>query len=286
MNEVKSRLGVIGGSGVYQLDGLVQTSWESVKSKFGEPSDELLFGNLYGQELVFLPRHGRGHRIPPHAINYRANIDVLRKVGVDRIVSVSAVGSLREDLIPGTFVLVDQFVDQTMNRVRSFFDTGNVAHVSMAHPTCTDLRNQILASAKEIDESLVNGGTYIAIEGPQFSTVAESHLYRSWSCDVIGMTNMPEARLAREAGICYSVVAMVTDFDCWHPDHDSVSAKQIVETFHGNVQRVQRLITAIVKQVSSVRSEVPRSCTCAQSLDYALMTDLSCRISSPFDQLN
>lgn len=286
VKKVGARLGVIGGSGIYQLDGLVQTRWESLKSRFGDPSDELLFGNLFGQDVVFLPRHGRGHRIPPHAINYRANIDALRKVGVDRIISVSAVGSLREDLTPGTFVLVDQFVDQTANRVRSFFGTGHVAHVSMAHPTCPDLSNHILASAKEINESLIDGGTYVAIEGPQFSTVAESHLYRSWSCDVIGMTNMPEARLAREAGICYSVVAMVTDFDCWHPDHDSVSASQIVETFHGNVQRVQKLISAIVKQVSAIRHDVPRSCSCSQSLDHALMTDVSYRTSSPFDQLS
>lgn len=281
-----SRLGVIGGSGVYQLDELTGTRWEKFTSRFGEPSDDLLCGSLHGQEMVFLPRHGRGHRIPPHEINYLANIDVLRQAGVDRIISVSAVGSLKEHLTPGTFVLVDQFIDRTTNRKRSFFGTGHVAHVSMAHPTCPDLGNLVSVAARDVHEHLVNGGTYIAIEGPQFSTIAESNLYRSWSCDVIGMTNMPEARLAREAGICYSVVAMVTDFDCWHPDHDSVSVAQIVETFQGNVKRVQGLLSAITRQVSSRSVGMARECNCAGALDHAVMTAPSHRTPGPFDALS
>jgi len=213
-------IGIIGGSGVYDIDGLVNTRWEKVATPFGEPSDELLFGELGGQRLVFLPRHGRGHQIPPSEINFRANIDVLKRAGVTDVISVSAVGSLREHLAPGTFVIVDQFIDRTFARVKSFFGKGLVAHVSMAHPVCGRLGDRIEAAAAEAKIKAVRGGTYLVMEGPQFSSLAESELYRTWNCDVIGMTNMPEAKLAREAEMCYATVAMVTDYDCWHPNHD------------------------------------------------------------------
>ena len=221
--------GVIGGSGVYDIEGLTNKRWQRVDSPFGEASDELLFGDLDGQPMVFLPRHGRGHRVPPSEINYRANIDVMKRCGVTDLVSVSAVGSLREDLPPGTFVIVDQFIDRTFAREKSFFGTGLVAHVSMAHPVCRRLGDHVEAAARLAGIKAVRGGTYLVMEGPQFSSLAESELYRSWNCDVIGMTNMPEAKLAREAEICYATVAMVTDFDCWHPGHDAVTVEAIVK---------------------------------------------------------
>ena len=212
-----SIIGIIGGSGVYNIDGLTNTHWRKVQSPFGEPSDELLFGELEGQPVVFLPRHGRAHRVPPSDINYRANIDALKRVGVTDILSVGAVGSLRENLRPGMFVIVDQFIDRTFARTKSFFGEGCVAHVSMAHPVCKRLGDHVEAAARQAGIDTVRGGTYLVMEGPQFSTMAESEMYRSWQCDVIGMTNMPEAKLAREAEICYATVAMVTDYDCWHP---------------------------------------------------------------------
>jgi 5'-methylthioadenosine phosphorylase len=210
----KSVLGIIGGSGVYDIDGLTNTRWEKIESPFGEPSDELLFGELDGQKMVFLPRHGRGHKIPPSEINFKANIDALKRAGVTDVISVSAVGSLKEELKPGVFVIVDQFIDRTFARNKSFFETGLVAHVSMAHPVCNRLGDHLELAAKNSDIEVVRGGTYLVMEGPQFSSVAESELYRSWNCDVIGMTNMPEAKLAREAEMCYATVAMVTDYDC------------------------------------------------------------------------
>jgi len=216
MSNLKPILGVIGGSGVYEIDGLKNKQWKKVNSSFGEPSDELLFGELNGHQMVFLPRHGRGHVIPPSEVNYRANIDALKRSGVSEILSVSAVGSLREDLKPGMFVIVDQFIDRTIARKKSFFGQGLVAHVSMANPVCHRLGNHVESSAKDIGINVVRGGTYIAMEGPQFSSIAESELYRSWGCDVVGMTNMPEAKLAKEAEMCYVSVAMVTDYDCWH----------------------------------------------------------------------
>jgi len=227
-------LGIIGGSGVYDIDGLTNKEWRKVDSPFGDPSDELLFGELNGQKLVFLPRHGRGHRIPPSELNYRANVDAMKRAGVTEIVSVSAVGSLKEELPPGTFVIVDQFVDRTFARVKSFFQTGLVAHVSMAHPVCGRLGDIIEQAAKDAGIIAVRGGTYLVMEGPQFSTQAESNLYRQWGCDVIGMTNMPEAKLAREAEMCYATVAMVTDYDCWHPDHDAVTVEQVVKVLLEN----------------------------------------------------
>src|ERR1700690_986150 len=214
-------LAMIGGSGVYNIDGLSRTRGVKVDSPFGAPSDELLLGELAGQPLVFLPRHGRGHHIPPSKINFRANIDALKRVGVTQVISVSAVGSLKEELPPGMFVIVDQFIDRTFAREKSFFGTGLVAHASMARPVCARLGDAIETAARAGGIRHVRGGTYLAMEGPQFSSMAESALYRSWHCDVIGMTNMPEAKLAREAELCYATIAMVTDYDCWHPSRRS-----------------------------------------------------------------
>lgn len=215
--EKKTVIGVLGGSGVYDIDGLEDIRWQAVESPFGKPSDELLFGRLAGVDLVFLPRHGRGHPLSPTDINFRANIDAFKRVGVTDIISVSAVGSFKEELAPGTFVIIDQFIDRTFERHKTFFGAGMVAHVSMAYPVCTRLGDHLEAAASALDIPMARGGTYLAMEGPQFSSLAESELYRSWGCSVIGMTNMPEAKLAREAEMCYATVAMVTDYDCWHP---------------------------------------------------------------------
>ncbi|MBI5163784.1 MAG: S-methyl-5'-thioadenosine phosphorylase [Magnetospirillum sp.] len=263
-------LGIIGGSGVYDVDGLVNKEWRRVDSPFGAPSDELLFGELDGQKLVFLPRHGRGHRIPPSELNYRANIDVLKRAGVTEIVSVSAVGSLKEELPPGTFVIVDQFIDRTFARVKSFFETGLVAHVSMAHPVCARLGDLIEQAAEEAGIVAVRGGTYLVMEGPQFSTQAESNLYRQWGCDVIGMTNMPEAKLAREAEMCYATVAMVTDYDCWHPDHDAVTVEQVVKVLVENAGRARALVKAIAPKVKGRHGACAKGCHTA--LDFAVIT--------------
>src|SRR5450432_4918034 len=244
-------LGILGGSGVYDIEGLKNTRWLHVASPFGEPSDDLLLGELDGQRLAFLPRHGRGHKIPPSDINYRANIDALKRVGVSQVVSVSAVGSLREHLAPGTFVIVDQFIDRTFARTKSFFGPGLVGHVSMARPTCARLGDALQAAAEHAAIKHVRGGTYLVMEGPQFSTLAESELYRTWNCDVIGMTNMPEAKLAREAELCYATVAMVTDYDCWHPQHEAVTVDMIVQTLTENAGRARSLVTAIAPRVAA-----------------------------------
>ena len=228
------RLGVIGGSGLYEIEGLSEVERIDVRSPFGTPSDSLLLGRLADTEMVFLPRHGRGHPLPPSAVNYRANIDALKRAGVTDIVSLSAVGSLREDIAPGEFVLVDQFIDRTFAREKSFFGAGLAAHVSMAEPVCPRLGGHLMKASDSLGLRIVRGGTYLAMEGPQFSTVAESELYRQWGCAVIGMTNMPEAKLAREAEICYATVAMVTDYDCWHPDHAAVTVEAIVRTLQEN----------------------------------------------------
>ena len=235
-------LAIIGGSGVYNIEGLANTRWVKASSSFGEPSDEVLVGELNGLPIAFLPRHGRGHRIPPSEINYRANIDALKRLGVTDIVSVSAVGSLREHLTPGMFVIVDQFIDRTFARVKSFFGNGLVAHVSMAHPVCSRLGQHLYAAAQQAGIPAARGGTYLVMEGPQFSTLAESELYRSWQCDVIGMTNMPEAKLAREAEICYATIAMVTDYDCWHPNHDDVTVDAIVKVLLENADKARALV--------------------------------------------
>ena len=266
----RPRIGIIGGSGVYDIDGLANTRWENVVSPFGEPSDALLFGELNGQPLVFLPRHGRGHRVPPSELNFRANIDALKRVGVTEIISVSAVGSLKEELPPGTFVIVDQFVDRTFARVKSFFSTGLVAHVGMGHPVCRRLGDAIQAAATEEGILVVRGGTYLVMEGPQFSTMAESNLYRSWGCDVIGMTNMPEAKLAREAEMCYATVAMVTDYDCWHPDHDHVTVDTVIKVLLANADKARALVKRLAPKLATRKAVC--ECGCHRALDAAVIT--------------
>ena len=270
MTASESVIGVIGGSGFYDIDGLSNTRWERVASPFGEPSDALLFGDLEGQPMAFLPRHGRGHKLPPNGVNYRANIDALKRSGVTDILSLSAVGSFRQELSPGTFVLVDQFIDRTIQRDKSFFGPGLVAHVSMAHPICARLAGALEAAAKSLDVRAVRGGTYLAMEGLQFSSLAESELYRTWGCDVIGMTNMPEAKLAREAEICYATVAMITDYDCWHPDHDHVQVADIIRVLNANADHARALVKAVVP----VLRDRPLVCSagCDRALDTAIIT--------------
>lgn len=263
-------LAVIGGSGVYDIDGLTDTRWVKVESPFGEPSDELLMGELNGEPLAFLPRHGRGHRIPPSEINFRANIDALKRVGATQVISVSAVGSLREHLSPGMFVIVDQFIDRTFARVKSFFGSGLVAHVSMARPVCARLGDAIEQAAKNSEIHYARGGTYLVMEGPQFSSLAESELYRSWNCDVIGMTNMPEAKLAREAELCYATVAMVTDYDCWHPDHDDVTVHMIINTLMANAENARTLIKRVLPKIGA--HDAICSDGCHRTLEHAVIT--------------
>ena len=263
-------IGVLGGSGVYDLEGLEDARWEHVTSPFGEPSDAVLRGRLGGAEYAFLPRHGRGHRIPPSEVNYRANIDALKRAGVTDLVSVSACGSLREELAPGTFVLVDQFVDRTFARAKSFFGTGCVAHVSMANPVCARLHDALESAGRAAGIRLHRGGVYLAMEGPQFSSRAESELYRSWGCDVIDMTNMPEAKLAREAEICYASVAMVTDYDCWHPHEAAVSVADIVAVLTDNAARGRQLVAGLAKEL--VRRRAPCPAGCDRALDTAIIT--------------
>jgi 5'-methylthioadenosine phosphorylase len=263
-------LGIVGGSGVYEIDGLEDATWRRVESPWGTPSDKFLFGKLHGIQMVFLPRHGRGHTQSPTTINYRANIDALKRSGVTDIISVSACGSFREDLPPGTFVLIDQLIDRTHSREKSFFGPGLVAHVSMAHPICPRLQEMLLDAAREEDIPHYKGGTYITIEGPQFSTYAESQMYRAWGCDVIGMTNMPEAKLAREAEMCYATVAMVTDFDCWHPDHDNVEVAAIIKMLNENADAARRLVKRVVPKLGPERSESPIGCE--RALDVAIIT--------------
>ncbi len=263
-------LGIIGGSGLYDLPGLTDTQWVSVDTPWGAPSDQVFLGTLQGARLAFLPRHGRGHRIPPSEVNYRANVAALKLLGVTDVLSLSAVGSLRADLPPGTFVVVDQFIDRTTQRAGSFFGTGLVAHVSMAHPVCTRLGQHVLAALREQRVPHAEGGTYLAMEGPQFSTLAESQLYRSWNASVIGMTNMPEAKLAREAELCYCSVGMVTDFDCWHPAHDAVTVDAIIRVLLSNAQTARSVVAGLVGQIKSdVRAA---GCSCRQALQHALIT--------------
>jgi 5'-methylthioadenosine phosphorylase len=263
-------IGIIGGSGLYEIEGLTEVAWRRVESPFGETSDEFCFGSIGGQKVVFVPRHGRGHFLPPSEINFRANIDALKRCGVTDIVSLSAVGSLREDLAPGDFVIADQFIDRTFARQKSFFGTGCVAHVSMAHPVCDRLGDALNEAATALGLPVKRGSTYLVMEGPQFSTVAESRLYRAWGCDVIGMTNMPEAKLAREAEICYATVAMVTDYDGWHPDHGAVTVDMIVGVLSANAQHGKELI----RQVVPLLSRHPGPCRqgCQRALDTALIT--------------
>ncbi len=270
-SQAKKRLiGFIGGSGLYEVPGLTNTRWEKVSSPFGEPSDELLFAELGGQGVVFLPRHGRGHKLNPSGINYRANIDAMKRVGVTDIISLSAVGSFREELSPGTFVIVDQFIDRTINRQKTFFGNGMVAHVSMAHPVCARLGEAAQRAAEVVGLKVVRGGTYLAMEGPQFSSLAESELYRSWGCHVIGMTNMPEAKLAREAEICYATVAMVTDYDCWHPDHDHVQVSDIIRVLLENASNACSLVKEVTPLLKNRAETCPHGCD--RVLDTALIT--------------
>jgi 5'-methylthioadenosine phosphorylase len=253
-------LGIIGGSGLYAMAELAQARWQRVSTPFGDPSDEVLVGELEGTPVAFLPRHGRGHRIGPSDINYRANIAALKQIGVTDVVSVSAVGSLRDDLSPGTFVMVDQFVDRTVSRPRTFFGPGMVVHVGLAHPVCARLRQALTATAAVQGLPHRQGGTYLVIEGPQFSTLAESRLYRQWGCDVIGMTNMPEARLAREAELCYATVAMVTDYDCWHPEHGTFSVETILGVLAANVERARALIRGVAPRLATHPAPCPSGC--------------------------
>jgi len=263
-------LGVIGGSGVYGIDGLENARWERVRSPWGEASDELLFGRLAGVDMVFLPRHGRGHVHSPSSINYRANIDVLKRAGVTDVLSVSACGSLKEELPPGTFVLPDQFIDRTFAREKSFFGPGFVAHVSMAHPVCPKLKGALAEAAREASIKCVTDGTYLAMEGPQFSTFAESNLYRSWGCSVIGMTAMPEAKLAREAELPYAILAMVTDYDCWHRGHDHVTVDQVIRILNDNADRARTLLKRVAPKLGPKR--VPSPLNIETTLDTALIT--------------
>jgi 5'-methylthioadenosine phosphorylase len=266
----QNAIGIIGGTGLYDLDGFENAQWVTVESAFGEPSDQLLIGDFEGHRLVFLPRHGRGHRIPPTEINYRANIEALKRAGVDRVVSFSAVGSLKEEHKPGDFVLVDQFIDRTFAREKSFFGTGFVAHVSMADPICSTTQGVVAEAASELGLDHTVGGTYLAMEGPQFSSRAESELYRSWDCDVIGMTNMPEAKLAREAELAYATVAMVTDYDCWHDDHENVTTASILETLKTNTTQAKNLIKALVPKLATLQHPFPSGTH--TSLTHALAT--------------
>ncbi len=266
----KSVLGVVGGSGVYDMPGLDNREWKKIDSPWGDPSDELLFADFDDLPIVFLPRHGRGHRLSPSDINFRANIDCLKRAGVTDLISVSACGSFREDLAPGSFVLVDQFIDRTFRRASSFFGEGLVAHVSMAHPVSPNLVDRLEVAAKEVGIDCQRGGTYLAMEGPQFSTYAESMLYKSWGCDVIGMTNMPEAKLAREAEICYASVAMVTDFDCWHPDHDHVQVSDIIAVLTGNAEKAQKLLANLAQSFPREHEACPLGSD--RALDVAIIT--------------
>ena len=266
----KAVLGIIGGSGLYDLPGLENKRREVIATPWGAPSDELLFGELNGLPMVFLPRHGQGHSIPPGDINYRANIGAMKRAGVTDLVSVSACGSFREELSPGTFVLVDQFIDRTFAREKSFFGKGCVAHVPMADPVSPLLVERLENAAQAEDISHQRGGTYLCMEGPQFSTRAESFMYRQWGCDVIGMTNMPEAKLAREAEICYASVAMVTDYDCWHDDHNDVDIGQIIKTLHENAANAQRLVTRLASDFPEQHELCPQGSD--RVLDVSIIT--------------
>ena len=271
MSASKTMIGVIGGSGVYEIDGLENAEWVTVDSPWGAPSDQILTGALNGVEMAFLPRHGRGHIHSPTTVPYRANIDGLKRIGVTDVISVSACGSFREELAPGHFVIVDQFIDRTFAREKSFFGTGCVAHVSVAHPTCPRLSDACEAAAKDAGISVHRGGTYLAMEGPQFSSLAESRLYRDvWECDVIGMTNMPEAKLAREAELCYASVTMITDYDSWHPDHGEVDVAEIIATLTGNANKGRALVSRLPTLLGSERDPCPHGCD--RALDFAILT--------------
>jgi 5'-methylthioadenosine phosphorylase len=267
---VQPVIGIIGGSGLYDIEGLDHKSWRHIPTPWGEASDQVLEGWLDGVRCVFLPRHGRGHRLSPTHLNYRANIDALKRAGCTDVVSLSAVGSLKAELPPGHFVIVDQFIDRSFAREKSFFGEGCVAHVSVAHPVCPRLGDALEAAARRLELPVTRGGTYLVMEGPQFSTKAESELYRSWGCSVIGMTNMPEAKLAREAELCYATVAMVTDYDCWHPDHDHVTVDAVVKVMFENAAAARSLVRAVVPDLGRERGPCPAGCD--RALEYAIIT--------------
>lgn len=264
------RTGIIGGSGLYAMQNIEVLDHLDIDTPWGKPSDTLVLARVHHHEVVFLPRHGRRHSLPPHKINYRANIYAMKLAGVSQLISVSAVGSLREEIRPGHFVLPDQFVDRTRERGATFFDGPVVAHVSMADPVCTTLRAALLAACKQVDIHVHDGGTYLAMQGPQFSSRAESEMYRSWGMDVIGMTNMPEAKLAREAELCYATVAMSTDYDCWHVEEEDVNVSSIIEVMHANVQKAQSMLQAFFA------ADALPTCAagCRQALDHGLFADL------------
>ena len=278
----KRKLGIIGGSGLYKMEGFEKTKWKKINTPWGKPSDEILQASIGKEEICFIPRHSRGHKINPTNINFRANIDAMKQLGVTDIISVSAVGSLKENLEPGKFVIVDQFIDRTFSRVKTFFDEEIVAHVSMAKPTSSGLSNCCEAALKKLNISHQVGGTYVVMEGPQFSTLAESNLYRSWGADVIGMTNMPEAKLAREAEIRYTTVAMVTDYDCWHPDHEEVDVSMVVQTLMKNAANAQNMVKEIIKTFKdySVDKDPANDC-----LDVAIITDQKLRTKKTIKKL-
>lgn len=263
------KIGVIGGSGLYQISGLEEMETVSVETPWGKPSDEFVTGRLNGVAMCFLPRHGRGHMLPPGDIPYRANIDAFKRLGCTDLVAISAVGSLREDLRPGDMVVLDQYIDRTKQRAPSFFGPGCVAHVSLADPTCARLAAGCAAALRQTGARVHQGGTYLAMEGPQFSTRAESQLYRQWGCDVIGMTAMPEARLAREAELCYAAVAMVTDYDCWHPDHGAVDVAAVIAVLGANAGTARAMIAALPDCLDPA---APCPCGCDRALDHAIMT--------------
>ena len=269
-------IGVIGGSGIYEIDGLQNAGWQDVSSPWGTPSDQILTGTLSGVDMAFLPRHGRGHVHSPTTVPYRANIDALKRLGVTDVVSVSACGSFRESMAPGDFVIVDQFIDRTFARDKSFFGSGCVAHVSVAHPTCSRLRSVCAEAAREAGVTVHDQGTYLAMEGPQFSTVAESKMYReSWGADVIGMTNMPEAKLAREAELCYASVAMITDYDSWHPDHGEVDVTDIIRTLMGNADKARKTASNLPAKLAGTRHDCTQGCD--KALEHAILTATDAR---------
>ncbi len=264
-------LGIIGGSGLYKIEGTELIKKIKLKTPFGDPSDNLILGRLAGSEVVFLPRHGVGHRISPSEINYRANIYAMKKLGVDRIISVTACGSLKEEIKPLDFVVVDQFVDRTNQaRPMTFFDRGIVAHIVFAHPVCEELASVVYKAGENLKLKMHRQGTYINMEGPAFSTLAESRLYRSWGMDIIGMTNMPEAKLAREAEICYSTIACVTDYDCWYPKHGEVTVEMVIQNLAKNIENAKLLISEVIKNLKP-----QRKCACKDALKHAIITDQS-----------
>ena len=281
----ETMIAVIGGSGIYEIDRLQNAQWTSVDTPWGAPSDQILTGTLDGVKMAFLPRHGRGHVHTPSSVPYQANIAALKKIGVTDAISVSAVGSFREHMAPGDFVVVDQFIDRTFAREKSFFGPGLVAHVSVAHPTCPRLSDACEAAAKDAGINVHRGGTYLAMEGPQFSSLAESKMYReSWGCDVIGMTNMPEAKLAREAEICYASVAMVTDYDSWHPDHGEVDVTTIIATLTGNASKARDLVRRLPSMLGAERAPCPHGCD--RALEYAILTAPDARDPAMVDKLS